>query len=161
MLLNSIIPILQQRILRFKERLSYLPKVREMASGRNGVCVQVSVALLPLKPARQFWWCKPILGSLLPAWHLNNSQLFSPGVWMKLATCEGLKNAVGVGRTGGWGPGGGASSKYALSTLQLLLRGTIFIWYKRAPGKLQEVACLCAIEQLKLRTIFTRKFLST
>ena len=51
--------------------------------------------------------------------------------------------------------------KYALSTLQLLLRGTIFIWHKKAQGKLQEMACLCAIEQLKLRTIFTGKFLST
>lgn len=60
-----------------------------LKSGRRqvaemGFASRSGAALLPSKPARLFRWGKPILGSLLSSRHLNNSQLFSPGVWMKL-----------------------------------------------------------------------------
>lgn len=78
---------------------------------------------------------------------------------MKLFMFEGLKTQWEWDRR--MGAVRGKFKYVTLSTPELMLGGTIIIWYKKGQGTLKEMVCLCATEQLTVNKIFTRKFLST
>lgn len=82
-----------QNILRFKEKLSYMSKVKGGANGRTEAWVQPSVSLLPLQLEEQFCGTTPSSIIMTLEWLPALSSM----VWIK----SGMLMFYSVGRTKG------------------------------------------------------------